>query len=247
VAGTSAFVGDNPALFRAGGIAIHPYPQGLAPNVPTRGQPDYADLPVVHHVEHVLDQLQLAYGSHRRLPIYSTEYGYKTDPPFHNGGVPLQTVAYYLNWAEYISWHDPRIRSYDQYLLTDPPPVGGSEFDTGIWFSNSQPKPDVFDAYRMPLYMPHTTVSAGQPLEVWGCVRPAPHARRVTGKPQDAEISLQRQGTQTSVTVADVKLRPHTCYFDTAVNFPGPGLVEVHWTDPGGDELHSRTVTLRSG
>jgi hypothetical protein len=245
-ADSSAFDGDNPALFGASGIAIHPYPQGLAPNIPTPGQPDYADLPVMPNVERVLDRLQLAYGSHRRLPIYSTEYGYKTNPPYQ-GGVPLQTTAYYLNWAEYISWRDPRIRSYDQYLLTDPPPTGSSQFDTGISFYNNQPKPDVYDAYRMPLYMPVRKVTAGQPLEVWGCVRPAPHAHRSTRRPQHAEISFQRQGTQAPVTVADVRLHPQTCDFDTSVKFSGPGLVQVHWTDPNGDHLHSRTVTLTAG
>ena len=30
-------------------------------------------------------------------------------------------AASYLNWAEYLTWRDPRIRSYDQYLLIDPP------------------------------------------------------------------------------------------------------------------------------
>ena len=30
-------------------------------------------------------------------------------------------AAVYLNWSEYLTWRDPRIKSYDQYLLLDPP------------------------------------------------------------------------------------------------------------------------------
>jgi hypothetical protein len=200
----------------------------------------------MRHVQQVLDRLTLAYGSHHPLSIYSTEYGYKTNPPYV-GGVPLATAAYYLNWAEYISWRDPRIRSYDQYLLTDPPPTGSSQFDTGIAFYNNQPKPKVYDAYRMPLYMPVRHVSAGQPLEVWGCVRPAPAARRKTDRPQEVEIQLQRPGENLFTTVQVVRLHRRSCYFDVAVKFPAAGLVRLQWTDPQGSVMVSRTVTLASG
>jgi hypothetical protein len=245
-AGTAAFAGDNPALFAASGIAVHPYPQGLAPNVPTSGQPDYADLPVMQHVERVLDRLVLAYGSHRQFLIYSTEYGYKTKPPY-SGGTPLKTAAYYLNWAEYISWRDPRIRSYDQYLLTDPPSNGLSEFDTGLWFADSRPKPDVYDAYRMPLYLPLRVVTSGQPLEVWGCVRPAPAAGRDTGRPQQAVVQFEAAGASSWSTAATFTLHRRSCYFDRAVKFTGAGSVRLRWVDPEGLPTYSRTVALSSG
>lgn len=240
--GTASFVDHNPALFEAAGLSIHPYPQGLAPDVPTSTDPDYADLPVMRHVEAAIDRLQRAYGSQRQLPIYSTEFGYKTQPPF-SGGVPLKTAAYYLNWAEYISWRDPRIRSYDQYLLTDPPPGGSSQFATGIETWDGKPKPAVYDAYRMPLYMPVTKAS-GAPLQVWGCVRPAPRARHATGRPQEADIEFEASGANSFQTVATVKLHASNCYFDVAVRLRGPGNVQLSWTDPGGTVDRSRTVSV---
>jgi len=43
------------------------------------------------------------------------------DEPAHPARPALVRAAAYLNWSEYISWRDPRIRAYNQYLLTDPP------------------------------------------------------------------------------------------------------------------------------
>jgi hypothetical protein len=239
-AAAARFRQENPPLFEATGVAIHPYPQGLAPNAPTPGFPDYADLPVMANVERVLDRLQLLYGSRRRLPIYSTEYGYKTAPPFP-GGVPLATAAQYLNWAEYITWRDPRIRSYDQYLLTDPPPTSSSQVATGLQTSDGHPKPS-FYAFRMPLYLPD--VRAGGKLEVWGCVRPAPVARRQTGQTQVAEVQFRSATASSFVTLTRVRLKPGDCYFDIALRFPSAGLVRLRWVDPKGVAMFSRTVSL---
>ena len=173
--GSSHFATDNPALFDASGFAAHLYPDSQAPTVVSAadkefGQ-DYADFATVPRLERTLDQVASAYGSSVQLPIYSTEFGYKTSPPFP-GGVPLSTAALYLNESEYLSWVNPRIRSFDNYLLEDPPPGRGADFDTGLEFSTGTPKPVVYDAWRMPLYLPRTSASAGTPLTVWGCARP---------------------------------------------------------------------------
>ena len=166
-AGTQQFRSAHPALFEATGFSDHPYPQGrIPPNVPTANQPDYADLPTIPKLERTLDQLQTVYGSHKRFPIYSTEFGLQTNPPEKIArAIDSVTAADYLNWSEYISWRNARIRSYDQYLLTDPPE---GNFATGLAYSTGQPKPQLYDAYRMPLYLPQTKFQKGQALEVWG-------------------------------------------------------------------------------
>ena len=51
-----------------------------------------------------------------------------------------------LNPAEYLTWIDPRLRSYDQYLWADAP---GGAFATGLVTSAGVPKPG-FYAFRMP-------------------------------------------------------------------------------------------------
>ncbi len=119
--------------------------------------------------------MQHVYGSSKQFPIFSTEFGYQTTPPDTEAGtVSPALAAEYLNWSEYLTWRDPRIRSYDQYLLVDPP---RGNFASALEFSDGTPKPG-FYAYRMPIYLPVTATNRGQPLEVWGAVRPAYYVRR---------------------------------------------------------------------
>src|SRR6202035_2090243 len=120
---------------------------------------------------------QDVYGSDTRFPIYSTEYGYQTSPPGPpTGTVSPTTAAYYLNWSEYLTWLDPRVRSYDQYLLSDPPKAF---FDSGLKFATGIENPG-YGAFRMPIYLPVTKTAPGNQLEVWGCVRPAHNAQLAT-------------------------------------------------------------------
>jgi hypothetical protein len=246
-AASAEFPRLHPALFDASGFAVHPYPQALPPTVPTPGVPggpDYADLPQLPKLEGLLDSVQLLYGSRARLPLYSTEYGYKTDPPLV-GAVPPATAALYLNWAEWISWRDPRIRSDDQYLLIDPPP-GGGDFVTGLEFADGTPK-QTFYAYRMPLFLPATSGTAGQRLEVWGCVRPARFARLTTGKRQVVEIQFRAARTSAFRTLRKVTLTDAYGYFDLYQRFSGSGAVRLRWSYPDGATIFSRTarITIR--
>jgi hypothetical protein len=247
-AGASAeFARLHPALFHASGFAIHPYPQTLPPNVATPlvpGGPDYADLPQLPKLESLLDGVQRLYGSQLRFPIYSTEYGYKTDPPLA-GAAPPATAALYLNWAEWISWRDPRVRSYDQYLLVDPPP-GAGDFVTGLEFSDGRPK-QTFDAFRMALFLPVSSGSAGHSLEVWGCVRPARFAHLRTGKTQVVQIQLKAAGARGFRTVGTARLTDAYGYFDIQQRFPASGAVRLRWSYPDGVTIFSRTaeVTIR--
>ncbi len=236
-AASKQFPLQNPALFHASGVAVHPYPQGaLAPNVVTPNEPDYADLATLPHLEKLLDTIQGDYGSSEQFDIYSTEFGYKTNPPFP-AAPSLQQAAAYLNWSEYISWSDPRIRSYDQYLLTDPPPIS-SHFDTGLEFVNGTPKPS-YGAFRLPIFMPVTTGSSDTPLTVWGCVRPAHFA----GGPQRVRIEL-RTGNAAFKVVDTVSITDPNGYFVANVRFPASGSVRLTWSDPHGPTIHSREVTV---
>ncbi|MGI8904847.1 MAG: hypothetical protein ACR2IP_14610 [Solirubrobacteraceae bacterium] len=241
-AGSAAFARLHPALFKAGGFADHPYPQESAPNLATGGEPDYADLPVLHRLEAVLDTLQRVYGSHTRFPIYSTEYGYRTDPP-ETGAIAPALAAYYLNWAEYLSWRDSRVRSYDQYLLSDP---AAGNFPSGLQFADGKPKPS-FDAYRLALYLPVGAASPGEPLEVWGHVRAARYARRATGRPQLVEIQFERGSSGGFQTVKTLTVKSAYGYFDVRQAFASSGTVRLAWSDPGGSAVLSRSasVTIR--
>jgi hypothetical protein len=240
-AGSAHFPAGHPALFDASGVAVHPYPQGaLAPNVVTANEPDYADLATLPRLERQLDAIMADYGLATRLAVYSTEYGYLTDPPYV-AGVPLALAPAYLNWAEYLSWLDPQVRSFDQYLLTDPPVGGPSQFDTGLEFADGAPKPTLA-AYRLPLYLPRTRAARGRRLEVWGCVRPARYAR---GPGADRGLIQFSPGAGRPFrTLATVAVSASDCYFDVRLAFPSSGLVELTWTYPGGVTIHSRRVRV---
>ena len=249
-AGSKAFVAANPVMFHARAFAVHPYPQGLAPDVPTPDEPDFAELAAMPKLISVLDALQNVYGSHTRFPVYSTEFGYITTPPATQGGsVSPALASKYLNWSEYITWHNTRLASYDQYLLTDPVLPGVKAytgFATGLYFPDGKPKPTL-DAYRMPLYLPVAATASGHPLEVWGAVRPAAYAKRISHHAQSVEIQFQPGSSGAFTTVKTVPITDPYGYFDVRVTFSGSGSVRLRWEYPGGPEVFSRTVAVTAG
>ena len=239
----TAFRTANPALFNASGLAAHLYPFGPVP--PTQSdtlEPDYADISTLGKLENTLQSAIRAYGVVKQMPIYNTEFGYQTDPP-ETGYLKAQLAAAYLNESEYMSWADPVVRSYDQYLLNDPAPVPGMQgFNTGLVFSSGKPKPG-FIAYRMPIWMPATTGTKGAPLEVWGCARPAPDAERKSGTPQ--QVTVEFAPTAASFTpLRTVTLPSGSCYFDVTVGFRQSGTVRLRWNPPTGPPEYSRQVTV---
>jgi hypothetical protein len=241
------FRAQNAALFQASGFADHPYTlQGhpVAPNVPTnyygggRSDPNYADLPEIPRLEGVLNRLNAVYHSHKHFPIWDTEYGYRTRPPDPRAGVGLGTQAYFMNWAEYLSWRQPAIASFNPYLLQDP---GSGVFASGLEFPDGRQKPS-FGAFRMPLYLPVTSTGRGQTLELWGDVRPAHFAPG----PQVAQIQFQGgYGATTFVTLQTVPITNPQGYFDVRVGFPSGGTVRIAWTPPGSSQpIYSRTESV---
>jgi len=184
-----------------------------------------------------------AYGSSTRFPLYDTEFGYQTNPPeatIARAVAPAQAAAW-ANLAEYMSWRNSRVVSWDQYLLADPPP-GESNFDTGIEFFGGKPKA-TYDAFRMPIWLPATTGPSGHALEVWGCVRPAHYAMH-GHQPQVADIQFAPTSGGPFKTVKQVTLTEPYGYFDTPVTFPSSGQVRISWSYPHGPQIHSRTVQI---
>ncbi len=252
VAGSRAFRRSNPGLFNATGLADHPYPANQPPTRETSRDPDIAPFPRLPNLERAIDHVQRVYRSHRRLPIYSTEYGYITNPPNRGPFVSPATAAYYLNWAEYLSWKQSRVVSTMQYLLSDPPnglgaAQGDGGFSSGLRFSSGEAKPS-YDAYRLPLYLPVTAARRGRSLEVWGCLRPARYGIFDTGSPQIGQIEFQpRSGGAFTALQTVLVGDPDNCYFDVRIRFPGSGTVKLAYTYPAGQiGLAGTTVSSRS-
>ncbi len=250
-ASTQRFRAGHPGLFEASGFGIHPYPFDLPPAQVDSHDPDYAEFGQLPRLASALDRLQQAYGSSKRLAIYNTEFGYITDPPnrsTHYGRHFLspRVAADYLNWAEYLTWRNPRVATTMQYLLYDPYPKA-SGFSTGLISYAGAPKP-TYDAYRMPLYLPVSSVRRGRPLEVWGCVRPAHYAGIDShGGAQRVEVQFRPGGLGPFRTIFTVPIENVRGYFDVKLTFPSSGAVRLRWNYPSGAPIYSRTVAIRVG
>ncbi|MDQ6731391.1 MAG: hypothetical protein M3022_14165 [Actinomycetota bacterium] len=242
----------NPALFSASGVSVHPYATTASPITDGRSDPDFATFPNLGTFGAGLDHAASAYGAHPHFALYSTEYGYITNPPHVRGGYPSEAqAAAWINLAEYLSYKNPRVKSYMQYLLKDPPPAArpydgfasGLETYTGVHKAT-------YDAYRMPVYMPRTSFSRRQSVEVWGAARPAPFANIDGFTAAKVLIQLKRGGTWTTVASTTTG---NGGYFDVHVTFPASGSVRLQWSYPNasllpaadqGRTIHSRTFSV---
>ncbi len=249
-AASRRFRADNPGLFAASGFAIHPYPFNTPPTEPFERDPNDIEFNRISAFERALDRLTRIYGSSRRLSIYNTEYGYITDPPNntlvnksgHIGHyVSPTTAARYINWAEYVSWRNSRMKTTMQYLLQDGNPRS-TGFDTGLTFYHGGGHKTTYNAYRMPIFLPTTSAKHGRSLLVWGAARPAHYAALDTGKPQSVVIQFRRGSRGRFAALKTVQISNVRGYFTANVSFPASGQVRLAWQYPSGDSLFPSSV-----
>jgi hypothetical protein len=233
-----AFVAAHPALFYATGFAHHPYYFLLAPNQ-ISDNVDFAPLANLSRLEGGLDRVFRLYGVHRHIPIYLTEYGYQTNPPDPFQIVTPVMQAVYLNEADYIATRDPRVRAIAQFLLYDAPadsryPSTSFKywdlFQTGLLDANGQPKP-AFSAYRLPIWLPSSSVGKGGSVLVWGQLRAAPD-----NTSQQALIQWRSRHSHRYRTIATVTVPANSPegYFTTRVRPPASGYIHIAWRSPAG-------------
>jgi hypothetical protein len=234
-AGYRSFRSQNPGLFNASGVGDHPYPGGQSP-IDRDSDPDFATFPDLARLEQALDKVNRVYGSHKRDSIYNDEYGYITRPPAGAPFVSPATAAYYLNWSEYLSWKGPRVASYAQYLLDDPQPTDAEHpgFASGLLTSDGTPKA-TYDAYRLPLYLPKTSLSDQHGAELWGDVRPAHFSELDSGHTQTVAIQLRADGRGAFTTLKTVNVSGSNGYFDVHLTFKTSGTVRLAYTYPETD------------
>jgi hypothetical protein len=241
---SARFPGAHPALFRATGFAHHPYELTFGPSVKLK-DPDYITIANLGRLGSVLDAAQRAYHRSRKLPFYLTEFGYMTNPP-SPVGVTLTQQAAYLNQAEFIAYSNGRVRDLSQFLLVDAPPIPcqrcskpggfGASFETGLEFGGGRAKPS-FNAYRIPIFLPKSSVNRGGPLRVWGMVRPA-----LYGASQRVAIEFRPGRTGAFKRLALARTKSNPAYLDTRVRLRRSGQLRLTWRAPSGALLHSRNV-----
>jgi hypothetical protein len=271
-AGASAgFAAAHPALFHAAGVSVHPYMRWFQPNQELNVYPrqanfgallaNYTSLATISHLERGLDRLVSVYHSNTRFPIWDTEFGYITSPPKRRWSgdedpyLPQATAAYYDNWAEYISWKDPRISSFDQYLIQDPLPATRAndygQFASGLVSFNGSPKPGL-GAFRMPVFMPSTTASSpSSALELWGGAKAMYFGLLdVPAEVQPVQVIFAPTGTS-SYSLLDTVTPNRDGYFDVREKFPSSGTVVLRWSYPNdpllggyGSPVYSRHVQV---
>jgi len=136
----------------ADGFAIHPYMQKLPPDrhLPN---PDSVGISDLGRLSSLLRRLHARGRIRSRLPIYVTEFGYETNPPDPERGIPLANQAIWLNRAAAIVYRRPDVRMFSQFLLQDVPenPI----YQTGLRLPDGRAKPSL----------------AGWPIPFWidGC------------------------------------------------------------------------------
>ncbi len=247
-AGRHGFRAANPGLFSASGFGIHPYANNATPASDGKAaNPEWATLPNFGRLEATLDQANRAWGSHTRYPIYNDEYGYITDPPQREASmsVPTGTAARYINWAEYLTWREPRVASYDQYLIQDGPPNAlnhnNGGFATGLNTSGGKPKPSL-NAYRLPMWEPSTTLRRPGRDKVWGEARPAYWVAKVTRKTQAVQIQFRAHDHGSWKTIQTVHSKT---YFEVRPRFSESGEVRLRYTYP--KLIHDPTLDPSAG
>ena len=157
---------------RADAIGHHPYQFFAHPSRHSSHRDDAA-IGDGRRLLRVLDRLvrrgRLVSARGGKLDVHYTEFGYQTDPPDPFAGIPLRRQSRWLQEAAHVAWRTPRVRTLNQFRLTDGPiyPGGGfgayREFQSGLMFRDMRKKP-AYASFR------HPFVEARRGF--WGQVRP---------------------------------------------------------------------------
>jgi hypothetical protein len=164
------------------GYAHHAYTKAVAPTY-VDPQRDDVEIGTLSRLSNALNLAARAHAIPGGLPIYLTEFGVQSKPNKYLG-VSAAQQAEYDAMAEHIAWSNSRVAAFSQYLLKDDP-LGGAPgasvhggstgFQTGLEYVNGTHKP-LYSAWPVPL----TVSKHGHSYSLWGLVRPATGATKVT-------------------------------------------------------------------
>jgi hypothetical protein len=124
--------------------------------------------------------------------VWLTEYGYESNPPDPIKPFTPAEQAANINWAEYLAWKNPQIKSFPQFLLRDMGKVTAedaargkrdwSDWQSGLFFEDGTPKPAA-TSFPLALHVDCTRQlnrKHDKLLVIWGRVRPGNGPRQVT-------------------------------------------------------------------
>ena len=164
------------------GYAHHAYTEAVSPYYVVPGA-DNVTIGSLSRLSRALDRAARAHAIPAHVPIELTEFGVQSLPN-KQLGLPVARQVEYDAISEHIAYANPRVASFSQYLLKDDPRGGapGSSarggfvgFQTGLEYVNGRPKP-LYYGFPVPLVVS----KHGRAFSLWGLVRPAAAATRVT-------------------------------------------------------------------
>ena len=134
-----AFGAQHPGLIQASGYADHPYSFTLPPNVVSTN-PTWATLADLPRLEHALLRIFASYSvpAPGGVPLYLTEYGYKSNPPNPYVHTSQDQQAEYINEGEYMAWSDHYVRALGQFELVDAGPQTSEPLDSPLYWGTSR-------------------------------------------------------------------------------------------------------------
>jgi hypothetical protein len=244
----ASFLAHNPGLFAIAGYAHHPYSFDQAPNrpYPAAGWVSLQNLGVLARA---LNGVFTSYGRSRPggIPLYLSEWGYKTNPPNPYVKTSLAQQATWLDQGEYMTWKLSYVRALAQFLLVDDrprtsEPVGSRlywhTFQTGLETMDGAPKPSMA-AFRIPIWLPDAR--HGPRVTLWGQLRPADHSALQYGL-----IQSRAAGQTQWVTLRVVQTDSPEGFVLAHLPIPKAGSVRLGWLSPQtGNVAYSRTVAVR--
>src|SRR5439155_14758743 len=103
---------------QADGFGYHPYSFEQAPDV-AYGGPDTVHMADTQRLGDLLAQLHAKGRITTDLPVYLTEFGYESNPPDRQRGVPPEAQAGYMTEWSFLAWRTPNVRMFAQFLFQD--------------------------------------------------------------------------------------------------------------------------------
>jgi hypothetical protein len=211
------------------GYAHHAYTLPAGPYY-VFAQRDDVSIGSLSRLTNALNLAARAHAIPANLPIYLTEFGVQSKPNKFLG-VSVAKQAEYDAIAERIAYDNPRVAAFSQYLLKDDP-IGGSEpgasFQTGLEYINGTPKP-LYYGWPIPL----TVTKKRHGVSLWGLVRPASGATKVT-------VLVQRKGAKHFTTLKTLTTNS-LGYWSFNSSTAGKSW-RVRWTSPTGVKYEGPSI-----
>jgi len=192
------------------GFAHHPYSLLNRPDFRDPGHPDSARIGALDRLSTLLSSLaRMGRVNPKIADLYLTEFGYETNPPDPEKPFGLAQQAHFINWAEYLAWKNPQVRSWPQFMLRDLGVVSPeklargarpyADWQSGLLFEDGTPKPAA-TSFKLALFVDCVTPTVSpagrkraieprlgrhgdarprRQLVIWGHVRPGAAAHQV--------------------------------------------------------------------